>query len=361
MRASSQVLIALFCWFSFTGFAQQGASPAQVPTLANRPSAVAPPANRRITLDVVVTEHSGNTVSGLQQQDFTLLDDKQPQTITSFYAAGGISTPVDIPLKVILLVDAVNTPFRGVALQRVQLDKFLRHDGGELPLPTSLTILTDKSGGQTPVTQDGNVLADSLNSQQTGLRTITRSQGFYGGVERANLSLGALEQILSSEATQPGRKLLIWLGPGWPLLTGPRVRLTTKDQDGLFNAVVRLSTALREARVTLYNVYPPGMSNSLASEVYYESFLKGVGSASKVTNGNLAVQVLAVQSGGRVLNASNDIAGSIEKCLVDAKAFYTLSFDSPPADHANEYHNLQVKIGKPGLTARTRTGYYAQP
>jgi hypothetical protein len=70
--------------------------------------------------------------------------------------------------------------------------------------------------------------------------------------------------------------------------------------------------------------------------------------------------VLAAQSGGQVLNSSNDIARSIAGCVVDATAFYTLTFDSPPADHPDEYHSLQVKIGKSGLTAHTRTGYYAQ-
>jgi hypothetical protein len=27
----------------------------------------------------------------------------------------------------------------------------------------------------------------------------------------------------------------------------------------------------------------------------------------------------------------------------------------------DEYHQLQIKLAKPGLTARTRQGYYAQP
>jgi VWFA-related protein len=356
MRALSPALSVLFCWLSFPAFAQQGASPAQVPTRGERP-----PAARRITLDVVVTDRSGNAVPGLQQQDFTLLDDKQPQKITSFYPGGGKYNPADIPLKVILIVDAINTPFQGVAVQRGQLKEFLRHDGGELPLPTSLAYLADKYTGQTPVTQDGNVLVGALSSQQYGLRTTNRSQGFYGGIERANLSIGALEGLVSSEATQPGRKLLIWLGPGWPLLSGPGVKLTAKDQDALFREVVRLSAALRDARITLYNINRPGMSNSLSREFYYENFLKGVGSADKVQNGNLGLQVLAVQSGGRVLNASNDVADSIARCLEDRKAFYTLTFDSPAPDHPDEYHRLQVKIGKPGLTARTRTGYYAQP
>jgi hypothetical protein len=102
------------------------------------------------------------------------------------------------------------------------------------------------------------------------------------------------------------------------------------------------------------------MEDSMGQRFSYEGFLKGGNSANDVQNGNLALQVLAVQSGGLVLNSSNDIASLIASCLPDAQAFYTVSFDSPRADHPNEYHSLQVKISKPGLTARTRTGYYAQ-
>jgi VWFA-related protein len=360
MRALSQALIVLFCWYSCPEFAQQGASPAEVTPLAKRTALSAPRADHRITLDVVVTDRSGNPVPGLQQQDFTLLDDKLPQTILSFHAADGTSQAAESPLQAILLVDAVNASFQAVATQRQQLERFLRQDGGELPLPVSLVLLTDTSPGQTAATRDGNALADSLNSQQSGLRIINRSQGFYGGEDRAQISLGALERLVSYEATQPGRKLLIWLGPGWPLLTGPNIELTAKNRDALFHAIVRLSTALQEARVTLYNVNWLGMDASLSQTFYYENFLKGVGSANKVQNGNLALQVLAVQSGGRVL-MGNDIAKSIASCLADAKAFYTLSFDSPAPEHPNEYHNLQVKIDKPRLTGRTRTGYYAQP
>ena len=40
--------------------------------------------------------------------------------------------------------------------------------------------------------------------------------------------------------------------------------------------------------------------------------------------------------------------------------FYSVSFDPPPADGPNEYHKLEVRIDKPGLSARTNTGYYDQ-
>jgi len=317
--------------------------------------------DQRTTLDVVVTDSSGNPVPGLQQSDFTVLDDKQPQTVVAFQAADGTTT--DPPPQVILLVDAVNTSFQGVIRQREELAKFLRRDGGHLPFPTSLILLSDTSTQVQPVpTQDGNVVINALNSSQSGLRAIGGSQGFYGGADRLQISLDTLEELASKEAKQPGRKLLIWLSPGWPLLTGPNVQMSAKDRESIFSTVVSLSTALRQARITLYSLDPLGVADTGSSRTfYYGNFLKGVESASKVQNGNLGLQVLAAQSGGRVLNSTNDIASSIASCLEDGKAFYTLSFDSPPADHPNEYHSLQVNIDKPKLTARTRTGYYAQP
>jgi hypothetical protein len=95
--------------------------------------------------------------------------------------------------------------------------------------------------------------------------------------------------------------------------------------------------------------------------VEYMGFSKGVKSARQTEYGHLALQVLATQSGGRVLNSSNDVAGEMATCVADASGFYVLSFDGLPGDGPNEYHALDIELDKPGLTARTRSGYYAQP
>jgi VWFA-related protein len=372
MRSQRRVLIVAICCFSFPGLtvqtpAQQGAPPVQLPPPTDVHTAPAPSPDRRVSLDVVVTDKSGHAVAGLQQQDFTLLDDKRTQPILSFQAfdqtsKDGTSKADDPPMQAILLIDGVNTSFSALSTQRTQLDKFLRQDGGKLSMPMSLFFLADTSSqSQSAPTRDGNVLADALNSNPVGLRLFGRNSGYYAGEERVQTSLRALEGMASFEVTQPGRKLLIWLSPGWPLLSGPGVQLSDKNQESIFNLVVELSAALRQARVTLYSIDPLGMSDAGAGITYdYKAYLKGVPSASKTQAGNLALQVFATQTGGQVLNSSNDITASVVNCLGDAKAFYTISFDSPPADHPNEYHSLQVKLDKPGLTARTRTGYYAQ-
>jgi len=357
--------LSVISFLSLSAFAQQGrpqAASGQTP--AALPSETAPStADHGIWLDVVVTDKAGNAVAGLTEQDFTLLDDKQPRKITSFRATDAASRAPDPALQVIFVVDAVNTGIQSVNYGRMELSKFLRQDGGRLSEPTSFVIFTDTDTRIQPTpSRDGNALAQSLDSNQPGMRDLNRSGGFWGAEERLDLSLKAINQLTGSERRQPGRKLVLWMSPGWPLLSGPNIELTQKNEQWLFQTIVTLSGELREAGITLYSIDPLGMNDAGGFRTfYYQSFLKGVPSYNKVQAGNLALQVLAAQSGGRVLNSNNDVVKEIDSCLEDAKAFYTISFESPPADRANEYHALEVKVDKPGLKARTRTGYYAQP
>ncbi len=309
-----------------------------------------------------MTDKSGKPAPGLEQQDFTLLDNKQPNKIVSFNAILGGTATADPPVEVILLVDEANTAFRNVAFARDQIEKFLQRNGGEMEYPTSLVFLSDTGIASTSSTRDGNALIAELHQNKNGLRIIGRAQGVYGSGDRVELSLHALEQFADYESTKPGRKLVIWLSPGWPLLSGPRVELSPKEEQSLFKLIVALSDALRLSRITLYSIDPLGMADSGGlRELRYESYLKGVKKANGVHIGNVALQVLAEQSGGRALQYNNDIASEIATCIADTTAFYVLSFEALRGDGPNEYHALEIKIDKPGLKARTRAGYYAQP
>jgi VWFA-related protein len=351
MRSRCQVCTALLC-LSLPAFPWQSDPPV---------NSAAGDTNRRISLDVVVTDKSGKPVAGMQQQDFTVLDNKQPQTILSFRAMNGPAA--DPPVEIILLVDRVNASIQNSAYERQQTEKFLRRNGGHLAYPTSLVFFSDSGTQMQEASRDGNALNAALEQSDSGLRSIRRSQGIYGAVDRIRLSLGALNSLAASEANKPGRKMLIWISPGWPALTAPsQQQLSDKQRQELFSDIVGTSAALWRAHITLYSIDPLGIADAGGfGTSYYQEFAKGVPSDKYAQTGNLSLQVLAEQSGGRVLNTGNDVAGEIATCIVDASAFYTLSYDSQPPDGPNEYHGLEVKIDKRGLKARTRTGYYAQP
>jgi VWFA-related protein len=311
-------------------------------------------------LDVTVNGRNGKPVPGLTQSNFTVLDNAAPQQILNFHAVQMPST--DPPVQVILLIDTVNAPFTTVSYERDQIAEFLRKSGPTLPYPLSFVFFANTNTKMQHVpSRSTAALLDELNSQVNGLRTIGRNTGIYGAAERAQLSLSTLSQLASYEQKAPGRKLLIWVSPGWAYLSGVRIYLTPRDQNQLFSAIVGISDAMERARITPYSVDPLGVAGSGFRANYYQEFLKGVKASKDVQNGNLALQVLAQHSGGKVLYAGNDIAAEIADCFNDASAFYVLTVPRAPADSAITFHSLQVTLPDTSLKARTLFGYYALP
>jgi VWFA-related protein len=316
------------------------------------------PAARNVHLNVVVASKTGPPVAGLRQQDFTLMDNKSIQPITSFKAV----TAGQEPVEVILVIDAVNTRFDTVAYERSNIQKFLQANGGHMALPMTIAVLTDKSVQiQKGFSTDGNELSTSLDHYTIGLREIPRDTGFWGASDRAQISLNALRQLTTYAATLPGRKIVLWISPGWPLLSGARIDLDSKQQQQIFGDVVSFSTQLRQANVTLYNINPLGPGEPLIRTDYYLAFVKGVSKPSQTDIGDLGLQVLAIQSGGLALESNSDVVGMLKRCLSDMDSWYEITFDKAVADQPNEYHHIEIRLDKPGLTARTRDGYYAQP
>ena len=373
MSVSHRICLFLFLSCSALALAQQNPAPAgapgqpgaaqssasQAPGLAQRSASAPQAAEGRIHLDVVVTDTSGKPVSGLELKDFTLLDNSLPAKILSFHAFDGALQKTGPPVEVIIAVDALNDVHQQVALVRQETEKFLRRNGGHLAQPVSIFLVThEKVEVRRKPSVDGNALAGEVEKLDDRLREIRSSEGIYGSIERFQSSLKMLTAIANAEAKKPGRKLLIWTSPGWPLLTSPNLDATTKIDQQLFASIVELSTLLREARVSVYAI-----SSGVAGRgtFLYEGYLKGVKTPDKTNPANLGLRVLAIQSGGRVLGPDNDLAAQIDSCVQDAGAYYTLSFDPPRADRANEYHDLKVLVDKPNLTARTNTGYYNQP
>jgi VWFA-related protein len=326
--------------------------------LAAQETPPAPPApSSTIDLAVVVTPKSGAPVADLKQTDFTILDNKIPRPITSFHTLGGSAAPIHVTL----VIDAVNVPFDSIAYQRGQIDKFLSANEGELAHPTQLAFFTDTGVEIQPgFSTQGNELRSSFDQHEVALRDIRRASQFERS-DRFDLSMTALRSLIAQGAKVPGRKMILWISPGWPLLSGPGIELDWKQENQIFSLIVDISTQLRQTDTTLYNINPIGAAEGVARSFYYEDFLKGVSKPGQVNVGNLALQVLAIQSGGLALYGNNDTTSLLQRCMADTHAYYQLSFTPAVGAHRDEYHHLEVVVNSPGLTAHTRQGYYAQP
>jgi VWFA-related protein len=378
MKASNRLFVFLagasVLFFTRPGL-EQSTGPASAPThdSAQADHHDSGSANSLITLDVVVTNKSGKQQTQLQQQDFTLLDNKVPRKIVSFQAIDEPAVPPVPPVEVVLVIDTVNTSPQTIGNEVLQIQKYLRQNGGKLSHPTSVVVFSDAGlKNLTEPTVDGNSLSAALDGKDViGLHAMHQAAGENGDFERLLSSVSKLYSLAGFEARKPGKKAVIWISPGWPMLASTGQEMYSKAKEQLFSTLVLVSTALRQARITLYSIDPQGATGGGFGRLQtkdegfgrfsYESYLKGVSSAKEMAPPYLAMQVLVTRSGGRVLTTGNDIGAQIDDCVSDTKAFYVIAFESLPTERPDEYHALEVKVDKPGLIARTTAGYYAQP
>ncbi len=179
---------------------------AQQDTHGSSTNTAASAGNHNITLDVVVSDQAGRTVPNLQQQNFTLLDDKQPQKLTSFRAVQNSTATPDPPVEVVLVIDEVNTSFHDVAIVRQQAEKFLSQNDGKLAWLVSLVFFSLSGAAGSAASRDGKALIAELNQHESALRGATRSQGLSGAIERVNLSVRTLGQFDRLPNTAAGEK-----------------------------------------------------------------------------------------------------------------------------------------------------------
>ncbi len=329
-----------------------------------------------IKLDVDVTDQAGNPVTGLAENDFTMLDQGEPVKIVSFRGFDESAAKTTPPGQVILVLDELNLIPSLIPDAKNEIEKFLQQNGGHLAQPASVLILT-RDGllwVDASASSDGNALAaeiarnhkpgptDSYIEFPSGLQggnTAIQRPGYPVPMVRSSglRALQALADLAVNERQQPGRKIVIWIGPGSGIGSGAYFD-RAQNQQQLFSLIVWFSTLLREARIALYSA---SVGNIDTQQTTYTDHLKAPESVKRASFGDLARDVLAVQSGGGVPEPRNDLAGEIAGCVKSANSFYRISFDPSHAKQLDEYHEMVVRVDKAGFTVRTNAGYYDEP
>lgn len=256
----------------------------------------------------------------------------------------------------------VEPPERDTALLQSELES--------LPGPAQ-QINNDRPGELTEVPNIGRGLpaattgSPNWTGSTTSNHTAPPPADTHPGSQNARFveSLNQLEKLADRQQDLPGRAVLIWLGPGWPLLDDSRfVPDGAQIHTRYFDHLVGLSTELRAAEITLDAVASPKLlSDAALRPDYAHAYLAPVLSAVEISAGHLSLPSLALLSGGRVIDSDKDLANAIAQCAADATSAYALTFISTPAEKPDEYRPIQVVVNRPGLTTRTLSGYYAEP
>lgn len=317
--------------------------------------------SRLVVLDVVVTDRNGKSVAGLTKDDFTVLEDREPQRITQFEAttehvANAVSQ-TQAPLMIFVL-DELNTTFEEALFSRRSLIKYLRSQPERLSAPAMIIAVTNT---------DFRMLHDYTLDRQLLIKTLEARQPAYPwklmkgwAKDRLARSLVALQQIAAANSGQPGRKNVIWVGRGFPALTFDG-EMEDSQRITIQNAVNRTTSRLLEARVTVYTI-DPTMTNSTSRgasfEMNDESDVATSNSAPDPWVADVSFANFGPATGGKSFRSRNDINAEIGESVTDGATYYTIAY--VPTNHSDDvkYRKIKIKMRQPGLVARTRDGYY---
>jgi VWFA-related protein len=319
-----------------------------------------------VVLDVVVTGKDGKNVRHLTKDDFTVYENKVPQTIKSLEevtppaAAAAIQVhsteeldklEPNAPVSVIV-IDELTTQFADLAFARYSLKKYLNAQGDTLQQPTMLVAANyDNVAMLHDYTTSRQEILDALDHHLGSVNSVTRAQQSSWMNEQINGAFASVVGVAEAAAGHPGHKNLIWVGRGFPSIDPST--LDGEQRAALDKAIASCTNLLRDARVTLYSIDPAGLSASSPAQDQdgYETDPFG---------GQIDFDTMVTATGGLALHGRNDVDRLIDEAVRDGESFYTLSYaPSASSQDPQKFRNIRVVMKDRSLQASTRQGYFA--
>jgi VWFA-related protein len=382
-----------------------------------------------VQVDAVVTDKNGKQVTDLKPEDFEIIEDKKPQTISNFayitvnstppatvapVANAGnkskakIMTPPPSPSlrpeqvrrTMALVVDDLRASFASIDSMRIALKKFV----DEQMQPGDLVAILRTSAGSgllQQFTADKRRLYAAIEKIKWSPNGLAKVNAFdpirpnvaapsdsrqIGGEEKieedfkqwredifAVGTLGAINYVVRGLRDLPGRKSLVLFSDGLTIFA------KNQNSSRTLEAVRHLTDLANRSSVVIYTIDARGM---VAPGGVAEDDLSGLNLQSEANmhaisqrldarmqglfDSRQGLEYLAYNTGGSFLRDANDLSRGVARVLEDQKGYYLLgyipdesTFNTP--DGRRGYHKLIVKVKRPGLTVRSRTGFFAVP
>lgn len=350
---------------------------------------------RLVIVDAVATDSKGQPVKGLESQDFTVLENGQPQKISdfTFHAPGGESSlqPPKLAPNVVgnapqfhasslnvILFDTVNGDFTEHVYAKDELIKFL--SAATLGQPVAIFALQSQLKLLHDFTTDAGALKAAVERYKPPASPITtesiqsRASAFSNrgnfhtndrSIETTLDQLNVLAKVLKG---YPGRKNLIWLSESFPSTLFPDIstQMNTSFQDlrsvetsrdggpsgreaiessvpfkNYADLVKKVADALMAAQVAVYPVDAGALSRDTRLGAQH------------------TMKDMAAWTGGEAFINRNDLAASVRTGMDDGSTYYTLEYYPENKKWDGQFRSIQVKTSRPGVKLRYRLGYYA--
>jgi VWFA-related protein len=327
--------------------------------------------SRLVFLDVTVLDKKSRpVVNGLTRDDFTITEDKRPQSIFSFEApqAHIISATDDddnpdgkAPVTIFVL-DLLNSSFEDFAFIRYSVRKYLEPQPPLLSSPAEMMVIGNKSLEmmQGPTRNKADLLY-ALDHLPPIIPYKWMADSFDG--ERFNQSLDALQQIALQNKGVPGRKNIVWVGHGSPSFSPGR--FTQPMLHEIHQYMHATTNMLVEARISLFVIYP-GLKIGHFVNLSGRSPLPISAAAAQANINNddpfadsINFGVFVNETGGQLFYNRNDVDAEIGRSQQLGSDYYTLTYQPRGGDANGKLRRIRVTLRDHNLRAVTKTGYYA--
>ena len=417
---STGAVLALMVMLSVSARGTQQPPTNSAPTTPGAPTAPDAPDQQPIfraginfvRVDAIVTDRQGNPVGDLKETDFEILEDGKPQSIEQFRfvkvdgtaapeSQGRIRTRADEERAAanddarifVFFLDDYHVRLGNSMGARKPLMEFVQNNLGPNDLVAVMYPLSPLDA--VTLTRD----------HQSIIRVLERFEGRKFNYEprfpqeqryqlypaevveriRRQVSLSAIEGLsVKLGALREGRKAVIIVSEGYGAVLPPQLRDPIASMPGLGNPNRRnpmagensimedraefrgeldvqqemrdVFSAANRSNTALYTVDPRGLATG-EFDINENVGIQRSNSALRQTQDTL--RTLAAETDGRAFVNRNDFGQAMKQIVADSSAYYLIGYNSTPAPQDGKFHEIKVRVKRPGLEVRARKGYWA--
>jgi VWFA-related protein len=375
---------AIACGIAVLGVvatAQVRRPPGSLPP-SQQPSPTVPQFRARVDLvhlDVSVLDRNRRPVTGLGPVDFTVLENGAPQSIVAFTA---VDIPDPEPPKAAWIRDVASEVRTNADVRERRLFLIIIDDAAieanVFGLKSTKEIATRVVNGLGPsdlaavvFTRDNRNSQDFTADRARLLAAVDKfTVGFRGMGGLDDLYLGYSVNVVESAVKvltrlPDRRKAIIYIGQGVPVDLEAAIGfnapgLPSSGVSAISNAgfmsrlALQMSNAFRDANRANVNVYtvdvcglrsppPPGPPPPTCQPGLEIDYLNTVAAA----------------TGARAVVNTNDFEPGIAAIFVENSSYYLLGYHSTDTRLDGKLRRLDVRVNRPGVSVRTRSGYVA--
>jgi Ca-activated chloride channel homolog len=254
-----------------------------------------------VQITAVVTDREGRFVSGLRPEDFRILDDDRPQTLSHFASE-------NIPLELVAAIDFSSSMTDAIPTVKAAAKQFL----GDLEPTDQVTLLGFND----------NIFTLARRSAEPAVRAKALDRvAPWGGTALYDVLLMSMDVL----GRQAGRHAVVVFTDG-------------EDQ----SSRAPIETVIRRAEGSDATIY-----------------MIGQGRALRATSLQQLMRHLTSVSGGRAFftEGADKLEAAFHEIIEDLRHQYLLSYAPPTGASDGGWHRIKVEAGGGKYSVRTRQGY----